>query len=350
MIDYRLVMIGFGNVGQGMAQILRDQAAVLEERYGVRFTIVGICDLLKGNLCNPAGLDPAALLEAVQADGDLHRFTGFIYHGDVFSLVAESGCQAVVELSYTDLKTGEPALSHIKFALENGKHVVTTNKGPVALHYPELHRLAGANGVEIGVEGTVMSGTPALHLGAEVLPAAVITRIQGILNGTTNYILTQMEGGLGYQEALAQAQSLGYAEADPTGDVEGYDAAAKVVILGNLLLGESLTMADVDRSGITGLTPEDITRARAAGERWKLIGSLEKTGGQIAASVRPVRLPLAHPLASVRGATNAITFSTRVLGDITLVGPGAGRQETGYALISDLLSIHRKGLAAGSRD
>jgi homoserine dehydrogenase len=175
----------------------------------------------------------------------------------------------------------------------------------------------------------------------ELLAAAGITRVQGIINGTTNYILTQMEAGMTYADALQEAQAKGYAEADPTGDVEGYDAAGKAVILANLLMGAELSMNDVDRTGITGLTPQDISAAAANGERWKLIGKVEKANGQVAASVRPTRLPVTHPLASVSGATNALTFTTDLLGDVTLIGPGAGRLETGYAVLGDLLAIHR---------
>ncbi len=188
-----------------------------------------------------------------------------------------------------------------------------------------------------------MSGTPALRMGQELLVGAGVRKVQGILNGTTNYILTQMEAEASYEEALQDAQEKGYAEADPSGDVEGHDAAGKVVIIANLLMGLPLTMADVECEGITGLTPDDIADARAALERWKLIGSVEKTeSGGYEASVKPVRLPLTHPLASVGGATNAITYTTDLLGDVTLVGPGAGRIETGYALLGDLLAIHRK--------
>jgi homoserine dehydrogenase len=221
------------------------------------------------------------------------------------------------------------------------KHVVTTNKGPVALHFAELQKLAKANGVQIGVEGTVMSGTPALILGRESLSAAHIRKVMGIFNGTTNYILSQMESGMSYPVALAEAQKLGYAEADPTGDVEGFDAAGKVVILAQLLMNTHIRMEDVNRSGITGVTLEDINTAKANGKRWKLIGSLEWVEGKLAASVKVQCLSFSHPLAGVSGATNAIHFSTDYLGEVTLIGPGAGRLPTGYAVLEDILAIYR---------
>jgi homoserine dehydrogenase len=341
MRNTRLALIGFGNVGQGFAQILSEHGADYEKEFGLKLQIVAVSDMLKGSLYNPAGLDPAALLEAIRAHGSLDIVPA-PYHGwDALRTITESNADVVVELSYTDLKTGEPALTHLRHALSKHKHVVTTNKGPVALRYAELRALAEANGVQLGVEGTVMSGTPVLRMAKELLSAARIIRLQGIINGTTNYILSQMESGATYASALADAQARGYAEADPTGDVEGFDAAGKVVILANLLMGGELAMADVDRTGISRLTPADIAAAAASGERWKLIGKVERVEDKLVASVRPTRLPIAHPLASVGGATNAITFTTELLGDVTIVGPGAGRLETGYALVGDLLAMNR---------
>jgi homoserine dehydrogenase len=304
MQTYRLAIIGFGNVGQGFTQILRDEGAELAQQYGARFQIVAVCDLLKGSVHNPKGIDPAALLDSIAATSALRadRLTAPDQRAawNALETIERSNADIVIELSYTDLRTGEPAITHLRRALELGKHVVTTNKGPIALKYPELKALAEKNGVEIGAEGTVMSGTPSLRMAQELLSAARIHKIQGIVNGTTNYILTQMEAGATYAAALKDAQAKGYAEADPTGDVEGFDAAGKVVIMANLLMDQSLTLADVDRQGITRLTLDDIAQAKAAGERWKLIGRVETIGDKAAASVQPTRLPVNHPLASSR--------------------------------------------------
>jgi homoserine dehydrogenase len=222
----------------------------------------------------------------------------------------------------------------------------------VALAYRERSEMAAAQGVQFRFEGTVMSGTPTIRLARQALAGCEILEVKGILNGTTNYILTQMEAGQSYADALAEAQRLGYAEADPTADVEGWDAAGKAVILASVLLGGDLRVADVDRTGISGLTLADVEAAKAAGERWKLIarvwraddvgGDAKRVGSPrplIRASVQPTRLPLSHPLAGVSGAINACTFTTDLLGDVTLVGPGAGRMETGYAVLGDLLEI-----------
>ncbi len=340
-MDYELALIGFGNVGQGLAEILSKKAPLLREKFDADIRIVAICDLYKGSVANAEGFDPKALLDHVNDKGDLKEFPAPESGWDARETIEKSGANVLVELSFTDLKTGEPALSHMVQALEKGMNVSTTNKGPAALHFPKLLELSKAHGGQIGVEGTVMSGTPTLALGMNMLAAAGVNRIQGILNGTTNYILGEMENGADYADALTDAQAKGYAEADPAGDVDGHDAAAKVVILANLMMGQSMTMQDVSCVGISGVTRDQVQSAQAENQRWKLIGTLENVNGQIQGSVKPVKLDATHPLYGIGGATNAITYSTDLLGDITIIGPGAGRVETGYAIIGDILSFSR---------
>jgi len=337
----RLALIGFGVVGQGFAEILQERGDQLAASYGWAGQIVAVGDLLRGSLYHPEGLDPAALLAAGDSFSHYPESAGLQRGWSNEQIIRESNADAVVEVTYTDLKTGEPALLHVRAALESGKHVVTTNKGPIALRYAELRALAAQNGVQIGFEGTVMSGTPAMMLGLRALAGCQISEVRGIFNGTTNYILTQMEDEASYADALAEAQRLGYAEADPTADVEGFDAMGKVLILANTVMGGAISAADVSTQGISHLTQEDIQAAKAAGERWKLIGAARREGGKIVGSVAPRRIPLSDPLAGVMGATNAITFATDLLGDVTLVGPGAGRAATGFALLADLMALER---------
>jgi homoserine dehydrogenase len=337
----RLALIGFGTVGQGLAEILHSSVAALAAQHNFRASIVAVSDLLKGAVYHPDGLDIAALLEAGRA-GKLAQYPeqpGLVRGLDALATIRQSNADTIIEVSYTDLKTGEPALSHVRAAFDAGKNVIVTNKGPVALAYKELAARAALKGLYFGYEGTVMSGTPALRLARTALAGCTISEVRGILNGTTNYILTRMESGTSYAGALAEAQRMGYAEADPTGDVEGFDAAGKVVIVANVILGASLRMDDVDRTGITALTPADIDAARAASERWKLVARARRTPDGIIASVRPERLLLSDPLAAVGGVANAITYETDMLGSVTLVGPGAGRRETGFAILSDLLEL-----------
>jgi homoserine dehydrogenase len=339
----KLALIGFGVVGQGLVRILHEKQKLLAEQYGFHGRIVAVADKIRGTLVHPEGLDPLALLNTTTFE-TYPETPGLIRDLDSSEdVIRQSSADVMIEVTPTYLKTGEPALSYCRLALETGKHVVTTNKGPIALAYAELSDLARQKGLYLGFEGTVMAGTPTMTLGLNALAGCNVSEIRGILNGTTNYILTQMEAGQPYSAVLEEAQALGYAEADPTADVEGFDALSKVLILANTLMGGRLRVEDVPCKGITSLTLEDIRRAQQAQKRWKLIGSVRHDNGVIAARVEPVLLPLSDPLASVSGVTNAITFTTDLLGSITVVGPGAGQLPTGFAVLSDLLQIHRRG-------
>ncbi len=331
----RIILIGFGTVGQGLCEILQKKGAELKFTYDYEYSIVGVSDPRFGTVYNPDGLDVPTLLTTAAAG----TFSEDLRDWDNLGLIRNAEADVVCELAFTDLETGEPAISHCKAAFETGKHVVTSNKGPAALAYIEMNDLADVHDVEFLIEGTVMSGTPVLNLAWEPLSGCTITTAKGILNGTTNYILSQMEAGMGYEEALAKAQELGYAEADPTGDVEGYDARAKVTILARVVMGADISINDVSCEGITGISAEDIQKAKDKGARWKLIGAVNVSDDGVEAYVRPEMVPMTHPLAGIMGATNALTYSTDLLGDVTIVGPGAGRIETGFSILTDLLSL-----------
>jgi len=336
----RLVFLGFGTVGQGLAELLVEKKAELKSAYGLEPVVVGISDKLKGSLLNPEGIDLEAALKSV-ADGGALQEGGASFEGSALDMIAAAEADTMCEATYTDIKTGEPATSHIRAALEKGMHVVTTNKGPVALFYQELQALAAEKGVRFLFEGTVMSGTPVLNLIRDSLAGSDIGEVRGILNGTTNYILTRMEEGLAYEDALKRAQELGYAEAVPDADVLGWDALAKVTILARVLFGIERNPFDFPCEGITGIKATDIQNARDRGKRFKLIGRVRKSGDRVVASVRPEEVDLDHPLAGVMGATNAITITTDTVGDITMVGAGAGKRETGFSLLADLIAIAR---------
>jgi len=336
----RLAFIGFGVVGQGLAEILLDKKDELSEKYGYEYSIVAVSDFKKGAAFKEDGLDVAKLLELAKAD-KLSEYPDAQTGMDALETIRKSNADVVVEVTYTNIETGEPAYDHFKAALESGKHLVTTNKGPTALFLNELENLASKNGVQFRYEGTVLAGTPVMNLRDFCLAGNSITEIRGILNGTTNFILTNMEKGRSYEDVLKEAQELGYAEAKPDADVEGWDAVAKVVILAKSFTGADIAVKDVDRTGITGITLDDIEAAKKENKRWKLIGRVKKEGSGVAASVKPEKIDLTDPLASVGGATNALTFVTDLLGEVTIVGPGAGKTATGFSLLSDLLAVHR---------
>ena len=342
-MKHKLALIGFGTVGQGLCEILLQKENELIHTYGFEWEIVAISDMLKGSVYSPQGLDIKKILILAKNGQSIEETDqpGVQKGWDALKTIRESNADIICEMTYTDIKSGQPASDHCRAALENGKHVVTSNKGPAALYYRTLSELAAKNHVQFMIEGTVMSGTPVLNLARNELAGNSILAIRGILNGTTNYILTRMEEGLSYEKALKQAQELGYAEADPTADVEGLDALAKVTILTNVLMNGRVTPADIPCKGISQITLQDIEQARQEGKRWKLIGEIRQEKGTLQASVAPMKIDLSHPLAGVNGAINAITFTTDLMGNVTIIGAGAGKIETGYSILTDMLEIHR---------
>lgn len=333
----RIALVGCGNVGTALLEILHEKRCELDKRYGFKYRVTLITDLMKGTTLDPEGLDLENILHVIHKD---RTFAGLPQAKGTFAeLLEKSGANMLAEATPTDLKTGEPGLTHIRNALSRGIDVATSNKGPIAIAYDELNKLAADCGAELCYEGVVMSGTPLIKMVRHGMAGCSVTKIEGILNGTTNFILSKMDAGATYAEALEEATSLGYAEADPSGDIEGWDAAVKVSILAKLLFGQNIPVSEVDRTGITVITPEKICEARQAGYAVKLIAGIEKGAFGIHAYVKPKEIPLTHPLASIDGATNAVTITTDNLGEVTLIGPGAGRRETGQALLSDLISM-----------
>jgi homoserine dehydrogenase len=259
---------------------------------------------------------------------------------DIAKAIEESNADIIIEASFTDIKTGQPAIAHIESALNSGKHVVTTNKGPFAVAYEQVFNLARRNKKVLAIEGTVMSGTPIINVLNTGLLGAQIRAVSGIMNGTSNYILTQMEFGMSYEKALSQAQELGYAEADPTSDVEGLDSLAKVMILANVVFNAQLSQEDIAVRGISKITLADIKEAAANKMRYKLIGHVWKDNqDKVQGTVSPKLVSMEDSLYGISGATNALKITSSILGDTTIIGAGAGKTETGFALYNDIIAI-----------
>jgi len=342
MTEYKLALVGFGGVNRALAQLIAERNEGWKTELGFSLKIVGVTDLFLGSLIGREGLDAGVLARLPAAKGALAQLPGGTVEALNEAVIKDSGADIIAEATFTNPVDGEPATSFCRWALEAGKHVVTTNKGPIALHGAELKALALRNKVAFEYEGAVMSGTPVIRLAKQTLAGSAINGFEGILNGTSNFVLTCMEGGLGFAEAVRQAQELGYAEADPSADVEGYDVRLKVVILANELLDAKLQVSDVSCQGISALTLDDIAKARQEGARWKLIGAATRQAdGSVSARVEPRLLRNDHPLAAISGATNAVSFTSPLLGAVTVSGPGAGRMETAYALLSDIISLHQ---------
>jgi homoserine dehydrogenase len=338
VLDTRILLVGFGVVSRSFAEIVEAETAKLSSAYGIRPRIVGIADS-KGVAASPGGLDLRKALASKKDSGTLSGLGDAVYTEGMSALEAirEVDCEVVVEATPSELTTGEPGLGHVRNAMTQGRHVICTNKGPLAVAMPALMELAAHNGIIFKFSGTVGGGTPVLDFAKKCLEGCDIHSVKGILNGTCNYILTRMSNEeVEMSDVLAEAQRLGYAEADPTYDVGGFDTACKLVITSNYVLGTSLSIGDVDTVGITEVTRGDIADARGKGEVIKLIGGV----GDGSASVRPEAIPSTHPL-NVSGTFNAITFDTDPAGEITLVGKGAGGRETASSVLRDLIEIRK---------
>ncbi len=344
MKQLRLSLVGFGVVGQGFAELLATKQDLLRSHYGFEVKLVSVANS-RSFIYREEGLDIPTLLELAARHEALTQHPGVQSWDNALDGLRATRGDVLAEVTGTNLRDAEPGISHIRTALMQNMHVITANKGPGALAAMELLHLAHEHHVQLRMESAVMAGTPVLSTIQEGLAGARVRAIRGILNGTTNYILTAMAGGREYSEVLAEAQAQGYAETDPTADVEGYDAVAKALILAALVFGHTVTLDQVVREGITQITKEQVHKATHENKRIKLITSLHAVTdiGECPLDVRvePQALPLTDPLAHVDGVMNAITFQTDTLSEVTVIGPGAGRVETGQGLLADLIAIAR---------
>lgn len=319
----RIALLGFGSVGKGVAHALK--------RKNLGITITALCDS-KSGVIDENGVNIGEILARKEQYG-LCGETGITAE----DIIASDLYDVLVEVTPTDATTGEPALSYIKMALSMGKHVVTSNKGPIAIAYEQLMDLARAHNVQLRFEATVCGAIPLLHAIQHGLAGNTIRELHGVFNGTCNYILTRMaEEGLSYQQALAEARELGYAEADPTYDVKGIDAAIKLVILANAIWNRRASLDDVEITGIDQLTSHGIALAEDDETTIRLIGEIIPDKNIL--RVAPRILPRNHPLV-VQGTLNAVNIITDMAGDITVIGKGAGSLETASAIVSDLIFI-----------
>jgi len=341
MMHLRIALLGFGNVGQALARLLVKKQSIVRQAYGITFSVTGIATHSHGRAINPDGLDLQAALALVERNESLDALHTGAVVADTMALIAQCPADLVMEATWLNPRTGLPATDYVRAALNRGCHVVTANKGPVAYAYRELRALAQQKSVGFFFESTVMDGAPVLGMGREALLATTIYRIRGILNSTTNFVLTRLEQGVSFDNALAEAQAIGVAEADPSTDLEGWDAAVKIVVLANVLMGADLRPQDVDRTGIMGVTPRDAQAAVQAGEHIKLVCEAVRQGDAVRASVRPVRLPVSDPLSQVSRTSSAVSFQTDTLHELTLVEGDTDPTTTAYGMLVDLINLAR---------
>lgn len=338
MKSVRLVLAGFGVVGRGFAELLNSKQEYLREHFELDARLVGVGNASSGFISREEGLDIPTLLALRAARRPLTDYTGTRHWSGILDGLRESGADICIETTPTNLRDAEPGLSYITTALRLGMHVVTANKGPGALAGVELLELARQQGVQLRMEASVMAGTPVLSTIREGMAGARIQAVRGIINGTTNYMLTAMAEGREYAEVLAEAQAQGLAETDPTADVEGYDALAKTLILAALVFNQPLKPEQVERQGITSLSAAEMRQAVAEGKRIKLVASIRRHGDQLEARVGPQVLPLSDPLARVEGVTNALTIESDTLDAVTIIGPAAGGIVTAQGMLADVIA------------
>jgi homoserine dehydrogenase len=352
----RLALFGFGTVGQWLAEALHTQQAWLQQEFGLVVSIVGVATAHHGLISRDDGLDIPTLLDLVATRQPLTAHPKVTHWTNILEGLQATSGDVLAESTGATLRNGEPGVSYIRAALMQGMHVVTSSKGPMALAGLELLSLARTQGVQLRMESTVMSGTPVLSTIREGMAGTRIRALRGILNGTANSILSAMALGHTYAEALAQAQAQGYAEADPTDDVEGDDTVAKTLILATAVFGRAIAPSQVVREGITALTREQVQRAVDQGSRIKHVASLRllsldgrevsrataDTGTvhtHVEARVEPIALPLSDPLARIDGLLNAIHIQTDTPQEVTVIGPGAGRFQAGQGMLADLIAV-----------
>jgi homoserine dehydrogenase len=347
-LELVLLLVGYGHVGQRYAALLDEVADSL----GFVCRVGGIATRHHGSALHPDGLDPSRATALVRDDQSLDRLdpaprerTGvtFVQAGlDLFAAEAAEGRLVVVETTLLDITAGEPAISHVRAALEGRAHVVTANKGPVAFAHRTLDALAESVDRLFLFEGVVMDGVPVFNLVRETMPAVRVQSFRGVVNTTSNYVIGAMEAGDEMAEAVAEMQAKGIAEADPSLDLEGWDAAAKAAALANVLLGGELTPRHVERQGIAHLTGRDVRDAVQQGRRLKLVAGGERDAGGTRAWVRVEALPAADPLAGLQGVENALYLQTDLLGEIGIVQRTGTLTQTAYALVSDLARISQR--------
>ncbi len=323
--------MGFGNVGRAFLRQLISKELELRRRYDVRWRLTGVATRRSGWLADPDGLNPLAILN--------NRWPSPQHSPsprNIREWLDRSRADVVFEASSLDFQTGQPAVEHLKAALEHGAHAITANKGPIVHAFQELTAMAREKNKKFLYEATVMDGVPIFSMFPMGLPATEIRGFSGVLNSTTNVVLTEIERGRSFDDAVRRAQAMGIAETDPAADIDGWDSAVKVAVLTIALLGVPIRLDQVQRTGIRELSEEKIRSVRNAGMRYKLVCRAERRGDGVDCSVRPELLLASDPLANLEGSSSAVRFDLDIFG-LSMVEHSPGIEATGYGLLADFL-------------
>lgn len=337
-MEYKLAFLGFGNVGKALAKLLLKKEAELQQRYDITFKVTGISTGKHGSAINLQGIDLQKALDA----SDYKSFSAVAAPADAFEFIRQCGADILFENTPVNYETGQPAVDHLRLALELGMHAITANKGPVVHAYDELTSLAKSKKRKFFFESTVMDGAPIFSLYRETIPCANLISINGVLNSTTNMMLTRMELGDSFDQAVAYCQKIGIAETDPSGDIDGWDASVKVAALVTVMMGVPLKPGDVEKQGIRDITPEMVANAKKQGKRYKLVCSARRVEGGVKANVAPHLVGVDSPMFGVEGTTSIVQFETDVLGLLSVVEADPGPHTTAYGLFADFLNAVRE--------
>jgi homoserine dehydrogenase len=336
---HRIVLVGFGNVARAYARLLVERRRDLARTYGLEAKVVGIVTRRRGSVRSASGIDLRRALAAVERGATLEGL-GTPIRGTAREFLAGARADVVVELTPLVIAPRQPAVDHVVAAIQGGKHVITANKGPVVYHYRRLRGLAVRQGVGFRYEGTVMDGAPVFNLFQETMRGARLESFEGILNSVSNFVLGTIESGGTFADGVEAARGMGLLEADPTMDLEGWDAAVKACLLGNVLMGGRLRPEGVAREGIAGIEPGRVRAASAAGRRLKQVARGERGGGRVRVSVSLEELGADHPLAHVDGTSNALLARTDMIPELLISERNPGVRQTAFAVYGDLLAIH----------
>lgn len=342
MRTLRFALMGFGNVGKAYAKILIDKHEEIKALYDCDVQITVITTNTRGNIYEPDGIDLQAILDDLEETG---RFaTERCTEMSGMELLEKAEYDCVVELSPLNIKTGQPATDYIRTAMNRGKHAITANKGPIAWHYRELKDLADSKGLGFYHETVVMDGTPIFNMAEHTLKMTKITKVEGILNTTTNFILDEMAKGVPMDEIMERGRAMGFVEADPAMDIEGYDAAAKVTALLNVLMDANITPDMVQRKGIEDISYEDVRDAAARGKVIKLLcNGCYDADGKVIATVAPAEVDITDMYASISGTTSVVSITTDMMKTVSIIEHDPEIEQTAYGVYGDMLRVIERG-------
>jgi homoserine dehydrogenase len=348
--QYNLCFLGFGNVNRTLVRLFEDRRQELREHHGIDFRITGIASRRLGWIADENGIDSALLLRT-ESGREGHDFSraedlpkkGAALAAEVKSWLAAAHADVLFEATPLNVENGQPAVDHIRAALEHGAHAITANKGPVVHAYRELRDLAAGRGKCFLFESTVMDGVPIFSL-FDQLPVIHLQGFHGILNSTTNVILSHMEEGRTFEEALNKAQALGVAETDATHDIDGWDAAVKTAALITVLMDMPIKLKDIHREGICDLTPQAVRNAKRDGWPFKLVCRARRTSNTIEASVQPEKVRITEPMARITGTSSYIYFETDIFPGLAITEENPGLYATAYGMLADFVraDIHSR--------